>query len=150
MDTKDRALRKIRSYQLHRSSVQAMVVVRNTLNQHGLRRSTYAALSVIVENPSIRQGQLADVLGIDRPNIVKIIDTLEDDLLVSRENVQEDRRVYALIPTNKGIKICAQATASLEIVDNPLFETLSEEEISTFQKAIKVIEKNAKRITGQD
>ena len=42
MDTKDRALRKIRSYQLHRSSVQAMVVVRNTLNQHGLRRSTYA------------------------------------------------------------------------------------------------------------
>ena len=150
MDTKDRALRKIRSYQLHRSSVQAMVVVRNTLNQHGLRRSTYAALSVIVENPSIRQGQLADVLGIDRPNIVKIIDTLEDDLLVSRENVQEDRRVYALIPTNKGIKTCAQATASLEIVDNPLFETLTEEEIAAFQKAIKVIEKNAKRMTGQD
>ena len=150
MDTKDRALRKIRSYQLHRSSVQAMVVVRNTLNQQGLRRSTYAALSVIVENPSIRQGQLADVLGIDRPNIVKIIDTLEDDLLVSRENVQEDRRVYALIPTNKGIKTCAQATASLEIVDNPLFETLTEEEIAAFQKAIKVIEKNAKRMTGQD
>ena len=150
MDTKDRALRKIRSYQLHRSSVQAMVVVRNTLNQHGLRRSTYAALSVIVENPGIRQGQLADVLGIDRPNIVKIIDTLEDDLLVSRENVQEDRRVYALIPTNKGIKTCAQATASLEIVDNPLFETLTEEEIAAFQKAIKVIEKNAKRMTGQD
>ena len=150
MDSKDRALRKIRSYQLHRSSVQAMVVVRNTLNQHGLRRSTYAALSVIVENPSIRQGQLADVLGIDRPNIVKIIDALEDDLLVSRENVQEDRRVYALIPTDKGIKICAQATASLKAVDNPLFETLSEEEIAALQKAIKVIEKNARRITERD
>ena len=75
---------------------------------------------------------------------------LEDDLLVSRENVQEDRCVYALIPTNKGIKTCAQATASLEIVDSHLFETLSEEEIITFQKAIKVIEKNAKRITEQD
>ena len=150
MDSKDRALRKIKSYQLHRSSVQAMVVVRNKLNEHGLRRSTYAALSVIVENPSIRQGQLADVLGIDRPNIVNVIDTLEQNHLVSRENVQEDRRVYALIPTDKGVMTCAQATASLQSLDEPLFETLTEEEIATFQKAIRVVDENAKHIAEQD
>lgn len=143
MTSNDKTLRQILNYQLRRSSVQAMVLVKHKLNKYGLRRSTFAALSVIVDNPGMRQSQLADILFIDRPNIVKIIDTLEAADLVKRNPVQEDRRVHALKPTQLGMALCAEVTKALVEVDEILLKGLTHKEIEVFRKVSCIVEKNA-------
>ena len=145
MKQPDKTLRTISSYQLRRTAVQAMVVVNNILRQYGLRRTTFASLSVVIDEPGIKQGTLADVLAVDRPNIVKIIDTLEEEGLLIREKVLNDRRVYALMPTEKGITLADKVTADIKRLDDDLLAGLSEHNIKTFQDVLLTVEENAKR-----
>ena len=77
-----------------------------TLKPLGLRMLTYTALVLIVENPGLSQSQLAAAMDVERPNLVEIIDELEQRALVLRRRVPADRRIYALTATPEGIQLC--------------------------------------------
>lgn len=150
MTTKDKTLRQILNYQLRRSSVQAMMLVQQKLASIGLRRITYAVLSVIVDNPGMRQGHLADVLGIDRPNIVKVIDALEEEGLLKRENSDKDRRVYELRATKLGQQFAENGAELLENVDAILLNGIAKEDLNILNKILKTIESNAQESLKHD
>lgn len=143
----DTTLRTIINYQLRRTTVQTMAVVNTILAQYNLRRTTFGALSVVVDQPAIKQGTLADVLSIDRPNIVKIIDRLEEADLVMRKKVESDRRIYALMPTEKGIALVDKVLVELRQLDSDILKGLSDTEITQFHQVLQTIEENAKKRT---
>ena len=143
----DTTLRTIINYQLRRTTVQTMAVVNTILAQYNLRRTTFGALSVVVDQPAIKQGTLADVLSIDRPNIVKIIDRLEEADLVMRKKVESDRRIYALMPTEKGIALVDKVLVELRQLDSDILKGLSDKEITQFHQVLQTIEENAKKRT---
>ncbi|SFD64809.1 DNA-binding transcriptional regulator, MarR family [Roseivivax sediminis] len=105
----DAILRQFVGYHMRRAANILQADLARTLKEIDLRMITMSVLVVIVDNPGLRQSQLADALAIERPNLVSILDELEERDLVSRTRVPTDRRAYALTPTQAGEKLAAKA-----------------------------------------
>ena len=74
-----------------------------------LRLADFSALLVIEANPGLKQQSLGEALRIQRPNLVAIIDQLEERGLVKRGAAPGDRRSYALTLTSAGTALLAKA-----------------------------------------
>ena len=109
----DAALAQFLGYHLKRAQTVLMGDMNAAIAPLGLRMITYSALTMVVENPGLRQSHLADALAIERPNLVVILDDLEERGLISRDRVPTDRRAYALTATLKGRKLYEEATAAV-------------------------------------
>lgn len=75
----------------------------------GLRPTDFSVLLVIEATPGLKQQAIGAALTIQRPNLVTIIDQLEGRGLVKRDPAPGDRRSYALILTQDGEALLAQA-----------------------------------------
>ncbi|MEP0940875.1 MAG: MarR family transcriptional regulator [Rhizobiaceae bacterium] len=106
----------------------------------GLRITTYSSLNLIVENPGIRQSELALALDIERPNMVVILDDLEQRGWIDRRRVETDRRAYALTATLAGKRVCEKAVAADLASENRLLRHLKTEEKKLLLMALKKIE----------
>ena len=98
----DDTLRTFVGYHLKRSFNVIQSDLIDTLRPFDLRMLTYTALVLIVDNPGLNQSRLSQIMDIERPNLVIIIDELEERELITRERVPTDRRSYALHPTQSG------------------------------------------------
>jgi DNA-binding MarR family transcriptional regulator len=76
------------------------------------RLADFSALLVIEANPGLKQQALGEALRIKRPNLVAIIDQLEERGLVQRGAVPGDRRSYALSLTPAGVALLQKAKAA--------------------------------------
>lgn len=106
--------------------IQADLV--ETLKPLELRMLTYTALVLVMDNPRLSQSQLADAMDVERPNLVVIVDELEQRELIVRERVPTDRRTYALKITLKGRQLCEAAIQAVEEHEQRLLHGLDEEE----------------------
>lgn len=94
------------------------------LKPFGLRMLTFTALVLIVDNPGLRQSQLADAMDVERPNLVVLIDELEQRGLISRDRVASDRRAYALKPTAAGRQLYDRSVAAVTTLEVQLLPGL--------------------------
>jgi DNA-binding MarR family transcriptional regulator len=108
----DETLRNFVGYHLKRSFNVIQADLTQTLKPFGLRMLTFTALVLIVDNPGLSQSQLADAMDIERPNLVIIIDELEQRELIERNRVQTDKRIYALRATLAGKRLYKKAVAA--------------------------------------
>ncbi len=109
----DETLRQLVGYHMKRAFNVIQADLTQTLKPFELRMLTYTALVLIVDNPGLSQSQLADAMDIERPNLVLIIDELEQRELIVRDRVQTDRRVYALNATLPGRRLCKKAITAV-------------------------------------
>lgn len=109
----DARLHGLLGYTVKRVSATMMADAARVLDPHGLRVTTFSALSVICDAPDITQSALAQALAMERSNIVVIIDTLEEAGLIARHRMDGDRRAYALRATLKGMRRRDAAMAAL-------------------------------------
>lgn len=82
-----------------------LVVVKNFMTicaELDIRPAQYGILTVIENNPGLKQIDVSLALGIKRTNMVALIDALQKRDLVRRVTVRSDRRSYALHLTPKG------------------------------------------------
>ncbi len=82
-----------------------LVVVKNFMTvckELDIRPAQYCILTVIENNPGLKQIDVSLALGIKRTNMVALIDALQKRDLVRRVTVKSDRRSYALHLTPKG------------------------------------------------
>ena len=75
----------------------------------GLRPSHYSALLILRATPGSRQQDIGEALGIQRPNLVAMIDGLEKRGLLTRTVNPADRRSYALALTPDGAVLLDEA-----------------------------------------
>ena len=139
----DATLRELTGYRLRRVTHVTGVRVRERLAVFGLRRTTFAALTLIVETPGLQQGKLAEALAIEGTNLVKILDDLEQAGLIRRDVAPGDRRIKALTPTAPGRQRLAEARVALRDLDQQLTDGLTAAQIDRFQAALDLIERNA-------
>lgn len=150
MDQFDSKLRQMPGYLLRRATSAAMPKVNDLLSEFGLRRTSYSSLAVIVAHPGLNQGQLADVLAVERPNIVQIVDQLEQAGLVQRTKSAEDRRAYSLQPTPKGRALEVRVTEALIQQGLRLTQGLSAEDLIHLRRCLEIIEQNADQMEARD
>lgn len=122
----DTTLKQFIGYHLKRTTNIMLADLARTLAPHELRMLTYTALVLIVDNPGIRQYQLADAMDIERPNLVVIVDELEQRGFIVRDKVPTDRRAYALQPTLAGKRLYKKATKSVTEHEQILFKDISQ------------------------
>lgn len=137
----DATLRKFLGYHMKRAYNVIRSDLLHILEPFGLRIVTYSALVMIVDNPGVRQSQLADALAIERPNLVVIIDELEQRELITRERVPTDRRAYALKATLAGRRLCEKAVKANLAQEAELITGLSTKERAAVIKAMSTIER---------
>lgn len=138
----DKTLEQFLGYHLKRAFNIIRSDLSQTLEPFGLRMITYSALVLIVDNPGVRQSQLSTALDIERPNLVLVIDELEQRELIVRERVPTDRRAYALKATLSGKRLCQKALEADLADEAKLLAGISDEERSIVIKAMKIIGKN--------
>jgi DNA-binding MarR family transcriptional regulator len=67
-----------------------------------LTPAQFSVLLLLERNPGRNQTEIASTLGIQRPNFVAMLDTLEARGLCLRKRSENDRRSHVLVLTDKG------------------------------------------------
>lgn len=142
----EQTLQRFLGYHLKRGFNIVQADLSKTLKPFELRMLTYSALVLIADNPGLSQSQLADAMDIERPNLVVIVDELEQRELISRERVPTDRRAYALQVTLKGKRLCEHAVAAVSSHEEALFAGIDTQTRASIVTALQLIQqRGAKR-----
>jgi DNA-binding MarR family transcriptional regulator len=143
----DASLRGLFGYTLKRTfnAIQADLAL--TLRPFDLRMITYSLLAVIVDNPGARQSQLAQVLAIERPNLVVLLDELERSEHITREREIADRRAYALTCTLAGRRLYEQARVAVLAHEAKFLQELDAGQTDAIIASLRKIERNVKGIS---
>lgn len=140
---KDTTLSGLTGYRLQRANSAASSRFKAVFAEFGLRRTTFSCLSLIVDNPGLRQSQLGEALAIERPNLGQIVEDLTQQGLILRETSKTDRRAYALSPTAKGRRLFADALAAVRALDAHITKGMSQNEVQALRKALGCMLVNA-------
>jgi MarR family transcriptional regulator for hemolysin len=98
---------------LHLAAHAWRIALDRRLRPLGYSRSRWMVLLHISRNDAISLGELAERLGIEAPTLVRLVDRMETDGLISRRASETDRRVKHLHLSPAGrkeverIKACA-------------------------------------------
>lgn len=83
-------------YHLRRASAVVGNDFSRALDGTGIRQVLFGILSIVNANPGINQGAVGRALGIQRANMVSLINELVDRDLLDRKTAAEDRRAFSL------------------------------------------------------
>lgn len=136
----DRTLAGFVGYRMKRAMTAVLADLARTLAPFELRMITYSALAVVVDNPGVRQFQLAESLSIERSNLVLVIDELESRELIRRDKVPNDRRAYALKATIRGRRLFERATEAIRAHETRYLAGLGAEEREALAASLLAIE----------
>jgi DNA-binding MarR family transcriptional regulator len=113
-----------------------------TLATVALKPQSYAALLIIDTSPGCKQQDIADALGIARPNLVALIDALVERDLVERGVNAGDRRSYALSLTAGGRALLKEGHAAHRLHEARLAEALGADEAAALLAAARKLVRN--------
>jgi len=117
------------------------------LSDHGLSYATAIPLLVLSrQGETVRQGVLADELGIEGPSLVRLIDLLEAEGLVERREDPTDRRAKTLHLTRAGEAKVEETNRILRRVRASLLKDIGAEELAITFETLQRIEQRASRL----
>jgi DNA-binding MarR family transcriptional regulator len=96
-------------YLLRRAQLAVFADFGETLAELELRPGQFAVLTAIDHNPGVTQSDVCQLLGIQRPNFVAVIDDLEARGLARRTSSVADRRSNSLQLTAAGKRLLQRA-----------------------------------------
>ena len=115
-------------YHLRRASATLRSDYARALGDTGVRQVLFGVLSVISVNPEVNQGSVARALGIQRPNMVALVNELVGRGLVARHVDATDRRAFALNLTEMGAAAVGEALARIRVHEERILRDLTGEE----------------------
>jgi len=93
-------------------------------------------------NGTLTQQEIADTLGLDKTNILRIIDLLSEQKLVIRTQKPTDRRAHLIQLTKKGDQKMPEINAAIEKINQLAFSKLSGEEAQVFYRTLDKVNEN--------
>jgi MarR family transcriptional regulator, transcriptional regulator for hemolysin len=117
------------------------------LADHGLSYATAIPILLLSrQGTSVRQGVLADELGIEGPSLVRLIDLLEAEGFVERREDPTDRRAKTLHLTATGEAKVEEINHVLHRVRAGLLKDIGSEELAVAFATLQRIEQRASRL----
>ena len=104
-----RELSGLLGYALKRAQLRVFENFLHCMAPLRLTPAQFSVLLLVEENPGRNQTEIANTLGILRPNFVAMLDALESRDLCSRIRSAHDRRSHVLVLTEKGRATLARA-----------------------------------------
>src|ERR1700745_2920125 len=120
------------------------------LSDHGLSYATAIPLLVLSRRAeTVRQGVLADELGIEGPSLVRLIDLLQAEGLVERREDPTDRRAKTLHLTPTGEAKAEEINRVLRRVRADLLKDIDPDDLAVTFDALQRIEQRANHMSEQ-
>jgi DNA-binding MarR family transcriptional regulator len=107
-----------------------------TLEPFGMRPRHLLALTVLRDHGASGQQHLAEVLDIDRTNLVLLLNELEREQLVERRRSEEDRRRHVVELTTAGRELLARAEMALGATEEIVLGALDRQEREALYKLL--------------
>ena len=126
-------LENLVGYGLRRATNVMLADFMASLGELGLRPALFAMLAVVRENPGINQTTLGNSLGIQRANLVPLVNELTGRDLVERRPQPRDKRAFALHLTTGGRKLFDEAERRVEAHEQRILADLSPAERGTLR-----------------
>lgn len=105
------------------------------------RQITY--LSLVINNPGISQEQLAKKIIVNKSNVARQLQTLEELGYLERRTSKKDKRVTEVYPTNKAVEVFPLIKSTNATWNRYLLEGFSESEEEQLLAYLERIMKNA-------
>lgn len=117
------------------------------LADHGLSEATAVPLMILSRRgKSVRQGVLADEMGIEGPSLVRLIDLLQAEGLVERREDPTDRRAKILHLTATGEAKADEINRVLRRVRSYLLKDIPGDHLAVTFEALRSIERRAEML----
>lgn len=108
-----------------------------SLKNFNISRSQWLALYYISENPELSQVQLAKLMSLKGPTIVKLLQNLEAEDFIKRVNSEEDKREKDIILLEKGKQKMRDTLPFVEGFKNKVVKGIPEEELEVIKQVLK-------------
>jgi DNA-binding MarR family transcriptional regulator len=102
-------LSELLGYSLKRAQLKVFEDFLRCMAPLQLTPAQFSVLLLLDKNPGRNQTEIANTLGILRPNFVSLLDALESRDLLTRMRSPSDRRSHVLMLTDKGRATLARA-----------------------------------------
>ncbi len=150
MSKGDERLRALAGYNVRRANNAMQAKMMKVLAPFSLRRETFSALTVIRDNPGLRQADMARFIAIDPPHAVLIVNELVEAGLVKSKRSSRDRRAYELYVTDLGEELNKKAWVEVQQFEDCLVAGLDDKEGEQLVRLLNIFEKNAENYAGKN
>lgn len=100
----------------------------------------YVLLAALSDTESPTQSELADLLGRDKSAVLRQLDHLEEEGLVTRVADPNDRRKKTLGITRSGLQVHAKARALVESIMDEALHGISSQDMQTLTRIVTRIQ----------
>lgn len=114
------------------------------LAPHGLTRMSYAVLGAMVFDNQLTPSGIADVLGVDRAAVTRLLDKLEAQALIARDRDKGDRRSILLQVLPRGEALAREVREHSRSVNARFTNALTPDETDRFVELAKRMLQNTK------
>ncbi|NQV54861.1 MAG: MarR family transcriptional regulator [Rhodospirillales bacterium] len=116
----------------------------------GLSQATWRTLVFVARTgDDLLQKDLANILGIEGPSLVPLLDTLESGGLIERQVSKTDRRAKTIHLTNAGEQTIANIRAVAEKVGKSILDGVSPQELDNCLAVFNAIRSNMEDLDTQ-
>ena len=124
------------AFLLARVGVAIKMRVIDELEQVGCGVYEYGVLAMLGEGAQETQAAIADGLGVDRSQLVHVLDTLEEDGLIVRKRDPNDRRRHTVSITAEGKSRLVTLRSTVKRIEQSVLEPLDEESRKALHEAL--------------
>ena len=115
---------------------RVMEAERPILDAHGLSMWGYAVLSRLADQPIQTQQALAKAIGYDKSRLIPLLDTLEQDGLLTRQADPTDRRAHTIALTPEGASRLKATKSAIHTMEEDLLALLTSPQRQTLFTAL--------------
>lgn len=109
------------------------------LRHLGLTQARWVALLLLSKAGPVSQRELADLVGIEGPTLVRQLDNLEEQGLIERRANGVDRRVKELHLTDRARPVLQEITRIADELRNELLSDVPASDLDTAGQVLKAI-----------
>jgi len=126
-------------YNARRAALTVIAVFLERMKPYGLRPVDFSTLSLIAHNPGITARQLCHALGVLPPNMVGLINGLEQRTLIERRPHPSDRRAQGLHLSAHAVPMMQAAERTAAQIEQEAAHRLSPAEQKTLMRLLQKI-----------
>lgn len=135
----DASLEDLVGYALRRAQLKLFQNLISCLTVHDLRPAQFSALAIIEQTPGLMQADLARALAIEPPQVVPLLNKLEERALAVRIRCKPDKRSYGIFLSKAGENLLKELKKIAAESDRDATAALDEDERTELLRLLKKV-----------
>lgn len=132
-------LTELLGYQIRQAQTASFRDLQEPFRKVGITPGEFSLLTIVRDNPEVRQTDLVDVYGLDKSTLSIAVKRLVDRGLVEPKKIPSDRRFHGLSMTAEGISVLGTVTTIIADQEKRMDQVLTAEEKKILMTALRRI-----------